>query len=122
MAAYMAVYCHGKRRRVQLHDGYITTTSVENDDVEEIQHASVMKLMADAETSRHIDVLLRWIVSQVFVMFSQKQCIDIWGGVFVCKCSQHCLGSVAGIVSLSSIFIWFARKPWFGLVLRAGAH
>eukprot|EP00435_Cladocopium_sp_Y103_P052999 s109_g16.t2 len=59
VAAYMAVNCRG-RRVVQLLDGYITTTSIEKDDVEEIhsiQELSVMKVVADAETARNIDVL-----------------------------------------------------------------
>eukprot|EP00435_Cladocopium_sp_Y103_P044715 s109_g12.t1 len=41
-AAYMAVHCRGKRL-VRLHDGYITTTSSEDEDTEEIKELSVVK-------------------------------------------------------------------------------
>ena len=110
VAAFMAVYCHGKRRQVQLHDGYITTTSVENDDVLcEIQELSVMKVVADAETSRNMDVLpkIRW--TQVFGWCFPTVYWHL--GWSFCRCSQYIsiLGSLAGRISLS-IFIWFATE------------
>ena len=55
-AAYMAVHCHG-RQQVRLHDGCITTSS-ENDDIEEVEGLSEVKVVADAETSRKINVFL----------------------------------------------------------------
>eukprot|EP00435_Cladocopium_sp_Y103_P031914 s109_g8.t1 len=57
VAAYMAVHCRGKRL-IQLHDTSITTKS-SKEDMEEIQEMSMsmIKVMANAEASKNIDVL-----------------------------------------------------------------
>ena len=57
VAAHMAVHCRGKRR-VQLQDGYITTTSSESDGVQEIEELDTIKMLADTKTSKNIDALL----------------------------------------------------------------
>ena len=51
----MAVHCRGKRR-VQLQDRYITISS-ESEEVKEREELDAIKVVADAETSRNIDVL-----------------------------------------------------------------
>ena len=63
-AAYMAVHCHG-RQQVRLHDGCITTSS-ENDDIEEVEGLSEVKVVADAETSRKINVFLGSFFASAF--------------------------------------------------------
>lgn len=56
MAAHMAVHCHGKWL-VQLQDGYISATSSGGEEIP-VDHLDLMKVVADAKTSRNIDVLL----------------------------------------------------------------
>ena len=53
----MAVYCRGKRL-VQLHEGYITTKALENEDIEEVKEMSVVKAIANADSSRRLDLIL----------------------------------------------------------------
>ena len=56
-AAYMAVQCRGKRL-VQLHDGHITSTSSEKEDIEEVGGLSLVKVVAGAMTSKNLHVFL----------------------------------------------------------------
>jgi hypothetical protein len=56
VAAHMAVHCRGKWL-VQLQDGYISATSSGGEEIP-ADHLDLMKVVADAKTSRNIDVLL----------------------------------------------------------------
>ena len=72
----MAVHCRGKRL-IHLHDKSIITSAKE--DMEEIQEVnmSIMKVVADAEASRNIDMLLACKVASMChaVFLFKKSCL-----------------------------------------------
>lgn len=94
-AAHMAVHCRGTRR-VQLLEKSATVTAV-SDNQEEEMELDIMKAVADAETSRSIDVLRsrritemlterimleetqdRWLIGSRPLLLKYALCQDVW--------------------------------------------
>lgn len=95
VAAHMAVHCRGKWL-VQLQDGYISATSSGGEEIP-ADHLDLMKVVADAKTSRNIDVLRsrrvaemlterimleeakdRWLIGSQALLCKYMLCQDVW--------------------------------------------
>lgn len=133
VAAHMAVHCRGKWL-VQLQDGYISATSSGGEEIP-ADHLDLMKVVADAKTSRNIDVLRsrrvaemlterimleeakdRWLIGSQPLLCKYTLCQDVWMDV-VMKLFAVALVSC---VSMSDAWKW-AIAFSLGMAVLVGA-